>query len=117
MLFFGKKHSKMKVLLDRTNKSTYQLKILEQGPPLLQPSTCWKTFPYQGLASGLATNLPVFALRSMELVFKKTHPPLGTRGKSSMKTIEIFGMVTAEGNIIYGTIFLAMDKASLLDFN
>ena len=26
-----------------------------------------------------------------------------------MKTIEIFGMVTAEGNIIYGTIFLAMD--------
>ncbi|MBI2208649.1 queuosine precursor transporter [Candidatus Woesearchaeota archaeon] len=26
-----------------------------------------------------------------------------------MKTIEIFGLVTAEGNIIYGTIFLAMD--------
>ena len=26
-----------------------------------------------------------------------------------MKTIEIFGLVTAEGNIIYGTIFLATD--------
>ena len=26
-----------------------------------------------------------------------------------MKTIELFGLVTAEGNIIYGTIFLAMD--------
>lgn len=26
-----------------------------------------------------------------------------------MKTIEVFGLVTAEGNIIYGTIFLAMD--------
>jgi len=26
-----------------------------------------------------------------------------------MKTIEIFGLVTAEGNIIYATIFLAMD--------